>query len=170
MARKRPTRASSRAVAAARAAYIRGDGILSDLARKDEMPAGTLYKIAREEDWSGARNDAVRAGVRKAAEQAAEAMADRASRLLGLSDRMIEAAERGLDQGRGYTDTSRALRDATQALLQLRAAIGRVSPGDLAEPDARIEKLRAETEQLEHRDEGQTVRVVFEADGDDYAG
>jgi alkylhydroperoxidase family enzyme len=78
----------------------------------------------------------------------------------------MDEAAKGLDAGT-YSRTAHDLNEAARALLSLRDLVGAIPPGDKAEQDARIDKLRAESKRISEADAPQVVRIEIspEADG-----
>jgi len=146
----------------ARARYLQTDLSIDDVADIFGISHYTLRNIASREGWTAARTEARREAIRQSAAAAAGAMAARYDRLVTVCDRAIDAAAEGIDSG-AYTDTARSLREAAQALLALRDTMGLQSPAAQAEQDARISKLRAETDAIAHKDDRPVIKVELAA-------
>lgn len=163
-----PSRSAERTrkLARARRLYLAGDGSQASIADRVGLPRSTVYKAAQAEQWNALRQAARNRGIAAAADAAADAVADRYTRLVTIADRAMDAAADGLEQGT-YARTAHDLNEAARALLSLRDLVGAMPPGDRAEQDARIDKLRAESKRISEADAPQVVRIEIspEADG-----
>ena len=156
----------ARDLARARRLYVNGDGSQADVARRCNIPVSTVERYARQEGWSRLREEAKQRGIAAVIDEAADAVSDRYTRLVTIADRAMDEAAKGLDAGT-YSRTAHDLNEAARALLSLRDLVGAIPPGDRAEQDARIDKLRAESKRISEADAPQVVRIEIspEADG-----
>lgn len=163
---KGPAADRLRKLARARRLYINGDGSQASIAERVGLSAATVMRAAQAESWTRLREEARQRGIAAVIDEAADAVADRYTRLVTIADRAMDAAADGLEQGT-YARTAHDLNEAARALLSLRDLVGAMPPGDRAEQDARIDKLRAESKRISEADAPQVVRIEIgpEADG-----
>ena len=81
-----------------RADYVSGGVSYSELAERHGVPLGSIKRHAAQEGWAAQRTEAesnrYQKSVRKVIERKAEHEADRLTRILALSDTLLEKAER----------------------------------------------------------------------------
>lgn len=124
---------------AARDEYIHGGVTYRQLAAKYSVPLRTLGKRAKAEDWVGLRQQVVDKSATLAADAAAQAKADMATRIYDSAGLMLDKV---LDALQGAI-TPKDIRALTAAVKDIREIVGIKSAGDQAEQDARIAALRS---------------------------
>ena len=126
---------------AARDEYIRGGVTYRQLAAKYKVPLRTLGKRAKAEDWVGLRQQVIDKSATLAADAAAQAKADMATRVYDAAGQMLDKV---LSVSKG-AKTAKEVRALTAAIKDIREIVGIKSEADREEQKARIEALRAKT-------------------------
>lgn len=140
-----------------KAEYIRGGTSQRKLAKKYDVPLGTLQKIAAKEKWcdkrkqSECREDAI------ITESIAEENASKALKIYDVADKLLDKINATLDEIEILD--SQSIKHFTSALKDIKDIKGIKSDIDLKEQNARIDKLRKEAED-EQTDTA--IKVVFE--------
>ena len=124
---------------AARDEYIQGGVTYRQLAAKYKVPLRTLGKRAKAEDWVGLRQQVVDKSATLAADAAAQAKADMATRIYDSANLMLDKVLDALQDA----ITPKDIRALTAAVKDIREIVGVKSAGDQAEQDARIAALRS---------------------------
>lgn len=127
---------------AARDEYIQGGVTYRQLAAKYSVPLRTLGKRAKAEDWVGLRQQVVDKSATLAADAAAQAKADMATRIYDAAGQMLDKV---LDALQGDI-TPKEIRALTAAVKDIREIVGIKSAGDQAEQEARIAALRSKAD------------------------
>ena len=127
---------------AARDEYIHGGVTYRQLAVKYSVPLRTLGKRAKAEDWVGLRQQVIDKSATLAADAAAQAKADMATRIYDSAGLMLEKV---LDALQGDI-TIKDIRALTAAVKDIREIVGIKSAGDQAEQEARIAALRSKAD------------------------
>lgn len=127
---------------AARDEYIQGGVTYRQLAAKYNVPLRTLGKRAKAEDWVGLRQQVIDKSATLAADAAAQAKADMATRIYDSAGLMLEKV---LDALRDDI-TPKDIRALTAAVKDIRDIVGIKSAGDQAEQDARIAALQSKAD------------------------
>lgn len=123
---------------AARDEYIQGGVTYRQLAAKYSVPLRTLGKRAKAEDWVGLRQQVIDKSATLAADAAAQAKADMATRVYNAAGQMLDKVLDALQDAR----TPKDIRALTAAVKDIREIVGIKSDGDQAEQEARIAALR----------------------------
>lgn len=127
---------------AARDEYIQGGVTYRQLAAKYGVPLRTLGKRAKAEDWVGLRQQVIDKSATLAADAAAQAKADIATRIYDSVGLMLEKVLDAL-----HDDiTPKEIRALTAAVKDIREIVGIKSAGDQAEQEARIAALRSKAD------------------------
>ena len=127
-----------------KAEYIRGGTSHRKLAKKYDVPLGTLQKIAAKEKWcdkrkqSECREDAI------ITESIAEENASKALKIYDVADKLLDKINATLDEIEIFD--SQSIKHFTSALKDIKDIKGIKSDIDLKEQNARIDKLRKEAE------------------------
>lgn len=127
---------------AARDEYIQGGVTYRQLAAKYNVPLRTLGKRAKAEDWVGLRQQVIDKSATLAADAAAQAKADMATRIYDSAGLMLEKVLDALQNAR----TPKDIRALTAAVKDIREIVGIKSAGDQAEQEARIAALRSKAD------------------------
>lgn len=127
---------------AARDEYIQGGVTYRQLAAKYSVPLRTLGKRAKAEDWVGLRQQVIDKSATLAADAAAQAKADMATRIYDSAGLMLEKVLDALQNAR----TPKDIRALTAAVKDIREIVGIKSAGDQAEQEARIAALRSKAD------------------------
>lgn len=127
---------------AARDEYIQGGVTYRQLAAKYNVPLRTLGKRAKAEDWVGLRQQVVDKSATLAADAAAQARADMATRIYDSAGLMLDKVLDALQDAR----TPKDIRALTAAVKDIREIVGIKSAGDQAEQEARIAALRSKAD------------------------
>ncbi len=127
---------------AARDEYIQGGVTYRQLAAKYGVPLRTLGKRAKAEDWVGLRQQVVDKSATLAADAAAQAKADMATRIYDSAGLMLDKVLDALQDD----ITPKEIRALTAAVKDIREIVGIKSAGDQAEQEARIAALRSKAD------------------------
>lgn len=127
---------------AARDEYIQGGVTYRQLAAKYKVPLRTLGKRAKAEDWVGLRQQVVDKSATLAADAAAQAKADMATRIYDSAGLMLDKVLDALQDA----VTPKEIRALTAAVKDIREIVGIKSAGDQAEQEARIAALRSKAD------------------------
>lgn len=127
---------------AARDEYIQGGVTYRQLAEKYRVPLRTLGKRAKAEDWVGLRQQVVDKSATLAADAAAQAKADMATRIYDSAGLMLDKVLDALQDD----ITPKEIRALTAAVKDIREIVGIKSAGDQAEQEARIAALRSKAD------------------------
>lgn len=127
---------------AARDEYIQGGVTYRQLAAKYGVPLRTLGKRAKAEDWVGLRQHVIDKSATLAADAAAQAKADMATRIYDSAGLMLEKVLDALQDD----ITPKEIRALTAAVKDIREIVGIKSAGDQAEQEARIAALRSKAD------------------------
>ena len=142
--------------------YLKGGTSYRKLAEKYGVPFGTLRKVAAKEKWTELRDKTRDKTDTKTIEAISEKEAERAKRLLTISDRLLDRIEGMVEElttGEVLMDRT-TLKQITGALLDINKLQGNRDALDIEEQKARIAKLRKEAEE-----EDKTNEVVITIEG-----
>ena len=148
--------------------YLKGNTSYRKLAEKYNVPFGTLRKVAAKEKWTELRDKTRAKTDTKIVESISEEEANRAKRLLTVSDRLLERIEGMVEElttGEVLLDRT-TLKQITGALKDIKDIQGIKNSIDIEEQRARIAKLKKEAEEEEKLTE---VEVIIEGGEDDWA-
>lgn len=140
---------------AARDEYIQGGVTYRQLAVKYGVPLRTLGKRAKAEDWVGLRQQVIDKSATLAADAAAQAKADMATRIYDSANLMLDKVLDALQNAR----TPKDIRALTAAVKDIREIVGIKSAGDQAEQEARIAALRSKADRDD--DSKNTAQLVI---------
>jgi uncharacterized protein YjcR len=141
--------------------YIQGDTSYRKLAEKYDVPFGTLRKVAAKEGWRDLRDKTRQIADTKIVESEAEKQAQRMSRLLSVTDKLLEAVEKAVD---GFNteellfDKS-ALKSLSGAIKDIKEIQGVKSAIDIREQEARIAKLQKEAQAEDNKPNEITITI-----------
>lgn len=140
---------------AARDEYIQGGVTYRQLAVKYCVPLRTLGKRAKAEDWVGLRQQVIDKSATLAADAAAQAKADMATRIYDSAGLMLAKVLDALQDD----ITPKEIRALTAAVKDIREIVGIKSAGDQAEQEARIAALRSKADRDD--DSKNTAQLVI---------
>lgn len=140
---------------AARNEYIQGGVTYRQLAAKYNVPLRTLGKRAKAEDWVGLRQQVIDKSATLAADAAAQAKADMATRIYDSAGLMLDKVLDALQDD----ITPKEIRALTAAVKDIREIVGIKSDGDQAEQEARIAALRSKADRDD--DSKNTAQLVI---------
>lgn len=140
---------------AARDEYIQGGVTYRQLAEKYSVPLRTLGKRAKAEDWVGLRQQVIDKSATLAADAAAQAKADMATRIYDSAGLMLDKVLDALQDD----ITPKEIRALTAAVKDIREIVGIKSAGDQAEQEARIAALRSKADR--DGDDKNTAQLVI---------
>lgn len=135
--------------------YLKGGTSYRKLAKKYGVPLSTLKAVAAKEGWVRLRDQTKAKTDTKTIEAISDGEADRASRLLSTSDRLLERIEGLIEEltaGEVLLDRT-TLKQLTGALKDIKDIQGIRSPLEIEEQRARIAKLRKEAEEEDRTNE-----------------
>lgn len=128
--------------------YLKGGTSYRKLAKKYDVPLSTLKAVAAKEGWVELRNQTKAKTDTKTIEAISEKEAERAKRLLTISDRLLDRIEGMVEElttGEVLMDRT-TLKQITGALLDINKLQGNRDALDIEEQKARIAKLKKDTE------------------------
>ena len=144
--------------------YIKGGISYRNLAKKYDVPLSTLKAVAGKERWVELRNQTKTKTDTKTIEIISDKEAERARRLLSISDRLLDRIE-GIVEELTATEVimdRTCLKQITGAMLDIQKIQGSKDALDIEEQRARIAKLKKEAE-----DEDKTSEVEIIIQGGD---
>lgn len=145
--------------------YISTEIGYRDLAKKHGVSFSTLQRRAKRENWAGIRRQVCDDTVTAVTTAVINSNVDRAVRLQGVADQLLDKIELTVDQIDGRK-SARAVKDVSDALRNVKDIMGIRSEADIEEQEARIAKLRKESEDGTNK----PVVVRFEGCEDDWCG
>lgn len=152
-----------------KAEYIRGGVSHRKLAEKYGVPFSTLKKRSASEKWTDLRNQRGTKSDQKLVEaiasQEAEKAVDLENTLKDLAMRLAEKISDGISDGT-YVKAS-DVRDVTIAMKNLREIAGARAKKDLEEQQARIDKLRHDTQDKDAEDK--EIKVIISDTAKEYS-
>lgn len=141
--------------------YISSDIGYRELSKKYDVSFSTLQKRAKKENWPGLKRQVCDDVVTAVTSAVTSANVDRALKLQKVADLLLDKIELTIDNIDGRR-SARTVKDASDALKNVRDIMGIKSEGDIKEQEARIAKLRKETEP-----ESDAKEMVIEIKGAD---
>ena len=148
--------------------YLKGGTSYRKLAKKYNVPLSTLKAVASKEGWVELRDQTKAKTDTKTVEIISDMEADRAKRLLTVSDRLLERIEGMVEElttGEVLLDRT-TLKQITGALKDIKDIQGIRGELDIEEQRARIAKLRKEAED---EDKTSEVAIIIEGGEDSWA-
>ena len=141
--------------------YIQGDTSYRKLADKYNVPFGTLRKVAAKEKWRELRDKTRQKADTKIVEAEAENQAKRMTRLLSVTDKLLDAVEKAvnefsteellLDKG--------ALKSLSGAIKDIKEIQGIKSAIDIREQEARIANLQKQAQAEDNKPNEITITI-----------
>ena len=142
-----------------RAEYIKGGTSYRKLAEKYGVSFNTIQGVAKQEKWVELRNQVKDKSTTKMVESIAQDITKNAVKINNVADKLLDKISRMLDE---YDELdSQSIKHFTSALKDIKDVKGIKSDIDMREQEARIEKLRKETE-----DEQKDTSVVVKFEGE----
>ena len=141
--------------------YIQGNTSYRKLAEKYSVPFGTLRKVAAKENWRDLRDKTRQKADTKIVESEANRQAERMSRLLSVTDRLLDAVEKAVD---GFNaeelmlDKS-ALKSLSGAIKDIKEIQGIKSAIDIREQEARIANLQKQAQAEDNKPNEITITI-----------
>ncbi len=126
--------------------YITTDTSYRKLAQKHGVRYATLQARAKEEKWTELRDRHRTSTVSKSLTKISNKQADRAAKLIGVSDILLDKVKALLEADEGLLVDTSIMKDVSVILKNLKDIQMIRSEADLREQEARIEKLRREAE------------------------
>lgn len=144
--------------------YVMGNISYREIAKKYDVPFGTLRKVAAKEQWAQLRTQA----RTKADTRIVNAVIEETSKIdykyYRLVDMLFDKAEEVIVNTPVWQPTS--LKEMATTMKYLKECKGVKSEADIREQEARIAKLRKEAQETESDRE---IKVVIEGDLDGYS-
>ena len=144
--------------------YVMGNISYREIAKKYDVPFGTLRKVAAKEQWAQLRTQA----RTKADTRIVNAVIEETSKIdykyYRLVDMLFDKAEEVIVNTPVWQPAS--LKEMATTMKYLKECKGVKSEADIREQEARIAKLRKEAEDTETDRE---IKVVIEGDLDGYS-
>lgn len=131
--------------------YISSDIGYRELAKKYNVSFSTLQKRAKKENWPGIKRQVCDDVVTAVTSAVTSANVDRALKLQEVADLLLEKISLTIENIDGRR-SARTVKDASDALKNVRDIMGIKSEADTKEQDARIAKLRKEADTGEGKD------------------
>lgn len=142
-----------------KAEYIAGGTSYRKLAEKYGVPFSNLKNVAIKEKWADLREQAKNVTETKLVEQIGKKNARIDDKFFNLVDKLLDKAESVIDDMPEWSVYD--LKEMAVALKYIKDCRGVKSDADIREQEARIEKLRKETE-----DEQKDTSVVVKFEGE----
>lgn len=138
------------------------------LAKKYGIPVGTLQKRAIKEDWHQKKIQSGQNSVAKTVEIIEQGQANRLSRLMIVTDKLLVKIEQTVDEitSESVTVDKATLKQITGALKDIKEIQSLKSDRDIREQEARIKNLER---QAEAEDTGTEVTIKFEGNTSEWA-
>ncbi len=124
--------------------YITTDTSYRKLAQKYGVRYATLQARAKEEKWTELRDRHRTSTVSKSLTKISNKQADRAAKLIGVSDILLDKVKALLEANEELLVDTSIMKDVSVILKNLKDIQMIRSDADLREQEARIEKLRKE--------------------------
>lgn len=142
-----------------KAEYIAGGTSYRKLAEKYGVSFNTIQGVAKQEKWVELRNQVKDKSTTKMVESIAQDITKNAVKINNVADKLLDKISRMLDE---YDELdSQSIKHFTSALKDIKDVKGIKSDIDMREQEARIEKLRKDTE-----DEQKDTSVVVKFEGE----
>jgi hypothetical protein len=138
------------------------------LAKKYGIPVGTLQKRAVKEDWHSQKIQSGKNSVAKTVEIIEQGQANRLSRLMMVTDKLLVKIEQTVDEitAESVTVDKATLKQITGALKDIKEIQSLKNDRDIREQEARIRNLER---QAEADDTSTEVTIKFEGNTSEWA-
>ena len=127
--------------------YITTDTSYRELAKKYGVGASTLFARASKEKWVEQKEQHQSKAVAKTLNAISNKQADRAAKLIGVSDILLDKVKALLEADEELLVDTSIMKDVSVILKNLKDIQMIRSDADLREQEARIEKLRKEAKE-----------------------
>lgn len=141
-----------------KAEYIAGGTSYRKLAEKYAVPFSTLKEHARKEQWTELREKARHEADTKFANLIGEIQANQSVKINDVADKLLDKISKTLDEFDALD--SQSIKHFTSALKDIKDIKGVKSELDLKEQEARIDKLRKDTE-LYNQNDAKSYGVIL---------
>lgn len=145
--------------------YIQGGISYRELAKKHDVPFGTLQRIAKKERWTDLRLQADDKAKTEIVKNVGKSKGKHSTNVLKVADKLLNKISDMLENMTTYDTQS--IKHLTSALKDLKDIKGIKTSLDLKEQEARIKKLEKEAE--EQVEDNKEIKVIIEGDLKDYA-
>lgn len=142
-----------------KAEYLTTKTSYRKLAEKHGVHYKTIADKGKKENWEGLRSQIAHKTLTKTIEKVSTSQADRAAKLAGVSDLLLDKVKDILENHPEILEDTQSMKHISGVLKDYKEIQGIRSAKDLEEQDARIAKLRREAEQDE--DSGTEVTITF---------
>jgi hypothetical protein len=139
--------------------YIQGGISYRELAKKHDVPFGTLQRIAKKEKWTTLRLQADDKAKTEIVKNVGKSKGKHSTNVLKVADKLLDKISEMVDN-MPILDTQ-SVKQLTSALKDLKDIKGIKTNLDLKEQEARIAKLQKEAE----TGDGQDNEVVIKIEG-----
>ena len=146
--------------------YITTDTSYRKLAQKHGVRYATLQARAKEEKWTELRDRHRTRTVSKSLTKISNKQADRAAKLIGVSDLLLNKVKGLLEADEELLVDTSIMKDVSIILKNLKDIQMIKSDADIREQNARIDKLRKEAMVEKENNE---VKVTIVGDLDEYS-
>ena len=147
--------------------YVTTDISHRQLAEKYGICRSTISKKATDDKWSEKRNKHRDKTVSKAVNAVGTKQADRAAKLIGVSDLLLNKVKSLLEADEELLVDTSIMKDVSIILKNLKDIQMIRSEADLREQEARIDKLRKEAMVEKENNE---VKVTISGELEEYSG
>ena len=148
--------------------YITTDTSYRKLAQKYGVNHTVIGQRAKAEKWVDLRRQHIDKTQTKALNTISNKQADRAAKLIGVSDLLLNKVKSLLEDNEQLLADTSVMKDVSVILKNLKDIQMIRSEADLREQEARIDKLRKEA-MVDEDNKQQTVTVIMGGGADKYA-
>ena len=139
--------------------YITTKTSYRKLAEKYGVHYKTIADKGKKEKWEELRSQFAHKTLTKTIDKVSTSQADRAAKLIGVSDLLLDKVKDLLENNPGVLADTQAMKHISGVLKDCKEIQGIKSDKDLEEQDARIAKLRREAEKDEKQDRDVTITI-----------
>lgn len=139
--------------------YITTKTSYRKLAEKYGVHYKTIADKGKKEKWEELRSQFAHKTLTKTLDKASTSQADRAAKLIGVSDLLLDKVKDLLENNPEVLADTQAMKHISGVLKDCKEIQGIKSDKDLEEQDARIAKLRREAEKDEKQDRDVTITI-----------
>ncbi len=146
--------------------YITTDTSYRKLAQKYGIDSAVIGRRAKSEEWVQLRQQHINKTQTKALNAISNKQADRAAKLIGVSDLLLDKVKSLLEADEELLVDTSIMKDVSVILKNLKDIQMIRSEADLREQEARIEKLRKEAMVEKENNE---VKVTIQGELEEYS-
>lgn len=150
-----------------KAEYLTTKTSYRKLADKYGVHYKTIADKGKKENWEGLRSQIAHKTLTKTIEKVSTSQADRAAKLAGVSDLLLDKVKDILENHPELLEDTQAMKHISGVLKDYKEIQCIKSQKDLDEQDARIAKLRREAESEDTNRE--PIRVIIDSGLDEYS-